>query len=261
MWSSNQLRQIFVMLVVIYTSKSQIGRCKYRWDITVMEQRPWLKNISKDCMTTARLLYCPNPGWIRLQLWMFVLALSKTPSNGPERHLYKIFRHCFAKATIIHLQARTNGRNNLSLILLCCYHTVFQSVSTVPDTDPLTITEHQVELVADELDFLWTKVNNLILCYEEVKAFIESFRFPTIVGRLPVTLLWKIVSQNVVSHCRALLSLQPIKQTDAEMLDQLIVRKVHKALGFPFQPSSIIATFPVSHHRFGFPSLCELMRV
>ena len=115
------------------------------------------------------------------------------------------------------------GRSNLSLILLCCYHTVFQSVSTVPDTDPLTITEHQVELVANELDFLWTKVNDLILHCEKIKAFIESFRFPMIVGQLPVTLLRKIISQHVVSCCRALLSLQPIKQTDAEMLVSTII--------------------------------------
>jgi len=30
---------------------------------------------------------------------------------------------------------------------------------------------------------------------------------------------------------------------------------VHKALGFPFQPSSIIAILPISHHGFGFPSI------
>ncbi len=78
------------------------------------------------------------------------------------------------------------------------------------------------------------------------------------IGRLPITLLQKIVSQNIVSRCRALLSLQPIKQIDAETLDKIIIRKVHDALGFPFQPSSIIATLPVSQHGFGFPSIARI---
>jgi len=137
-------------------------------------------------------------------------------------------------------------------------HAVFQSVSVAPDTDPLAITEHHVELVANELDFLRTKVNDPTSRFDELKAFIECFRFPTSVGRLPITLLRKIVSQNIVSRCRALLSLQPIKQADAEALDKLIIRKVHDALGFPFQPSSVIATLPVAHHGSGFPSIARI---
>ena len=137
-------------------------------------------------------------------------------------------------------------------------HAEFQSVSTAPGTDPLVITKHRVEIVADELEFLRTKVNDPKSRFDEIKAFVESFRFPTIVGRLPITLLRKIVSQNIVSRCRALISLQPIKQTDAETLDKIIIRKVHDALGFPFQPSSIIATLPVSHHGFGFPSIARI---
>jgi len=42
---------------------------------------------------------------------------------------------------------------------------------------------------------------------------------------------------------------------DAESLDKVIVWKVHKVLGFSFQPSSIITTLPVSHHGFSFPSI------
>lgn len=137
-------------------------------------------------------------------------------------------------------------------------HAEFQSVSTALGTDPLLITEHRVEIVADELEFLRTKVNDPKSRFEELKAFIECFRFPTIVGRLPITLLRKIVSQNIVSRCRALISLQPIKQIDAETLDKIITRKVHDALGFPFVPSSIIATLPVSRHGFGFPSIARI---
>ena len=79
-----------------------------------------------------------------------------------------------------------------------------------------------------------------------------------VVGRLPITLIRKIVSQNVVSRCRALLSLQPVKQSDAEALDRLIIRKVHDALGFPFHPSISIATLPVSYHGFDFPSIARI---
>ena len=137
-------------------------------------------------------------------------------------------------------------------------HAEFHSVSTEPNTDPLLITKHRVELVANELDFLRTKINDPTSRFDELKAFIETFRFPTIIGRLPITLLRKIVSQNIVSRCRALLSLQPIKQADTETLDKVITRKVHDALGFPFQPSSVIATLPVSRHGFGFPSIARI---
>lgn len=137
-------------------------------------------------------------------------------------------------------------------------HAEFHSVSTESNTDPMLITKHRVELIANQLDFLRTKINDPTSRFEEIKAFVETFRFPTIVGRLPITLLRKITSQNIVSRCRALLSLQPIKQADAETLDKTIIRKVHEALGFPFQPSSIIATLPVSHHGFSFPSIARI---
>jgi len=54
------------------------------------------------------------------------------------------------------------------------------------------------------------------------------------------------------------LSLQPIKQSDTEALDRLIIRKVHDALGFPFIPSTSIATLPVSYHGFNFPSIARI---
>lgn len=64
--------------------------------------------------------------------------------------------------------------------------------------------------------------------------------------------------QNIVSRCRALLSLQPLKQSDAEALDRLTIRKVHDALGFPFQSSTSIATLPVLYHGFDFPSIARI---
>ena len=134
----------------------------------------------------------------------------------------------------------------------------FQSVSTGRGVNPLAIMEHDIALIRDDLDFLRKKVNDPTSRFMELKDFIECFQFPKVIGCLPTTLIWKIVSQNVVSRCRALLSLQPLKQLDAEALDRLIIWKVHDALGFPFQPSTSIATLPVLYHGFDFPSIAHI---
>jgi len=134
----------------------------------------------------------------------------------------------------------------------------FQSVSTGRGVNPLAITEHDVALIRDDLDFLRAKVNDPMSCFVELKDFIENFQFPKVIGRLPITLIQKIVAQNVVSRCHALLSLQPVKQSDAEALDRLIIRKVHDVLGFPFQLSTSIATLPVSYHGFDFLSIARI---
>ena len=94
--------------------------------------------------------------------------------------------------------------------------------------------------------------------YEELRNFVETFQFPRILGRLPITLIRKIVAQNIALKCRAMLYLQPIKQSDAEALDKQIIEKVHLALGFPFRPSSRIATLPLSLHGFDFPSIARI---
>jgi hypothetical protein len=134
----------------------------------------------------------------------------------------------------------------------------FESVTTGSDSNPMDVTEHQVELIDDDLDFLQTKVDNPTARFEELKCFIETFKFPTIIGRLPITLIRKIVSQNIISRCRALLSLQPIKHSDAQKLDNMVIKKVHEALGFPFQPNTSIAVLPVTHHGLGFPSIARI---
>jgi hypothetical protein len=135
----------------------------------------------------------------------------------------------------------------------------FQSVSIGGrDVNPLTITEHSISLIKNDLMFLRTKVDNPTARFNELKVFIENFRFPNIIGRLPITLIRKIVAQNIISKCRALLSLQPVTTKEAEQLDSLIMRKAHDALGFPFQPSTSIATLPVAQHGFGFPSVARI---
>jgi hypothetical protein len=126
------------------------------------------------------------------------------------------------------------------------------------EVDPLKITKHTIALIKNDLDFLRTKVDNPSARFKDLQNFIETFQFPTIIGRLPITLIRKIVAQNIISKCRALLSLQPILPADAEKLDKLIIGKVHKTLGFPFQPTTDIATLPTAQHGFGFPSIARI---
>jgi len=132
------------------------------------------------------------------------------------------------------------------------------SVTIERGVNPLVVTEHEVPLIRDELEFLRAKVDNPTACFEELREFVDTFQFPRIFGRLPITLIRKIIAQNVISKCHAMLYLQPIKQSDAEALDKQIIEKVHLALGFPFRPSSKIANLPLSHHGFGFPSVARI---
>ncbi|KAF8164064.1 hypothetical protein BJ912DRAFT_1035130 [Pholiota molesta] len=116
----------------------------------------------------------------------------------------------------------------------------------------------------------WAKSNAYILAPEQGKVYTDTLSFDSVstgigddpmvhvIGRLPITIIRKVIAQNVVSKCRALLSLQPILPTDAEKLDRLIMRKVHETLGFPFQPSTDIANLPISLHGFGFPSISKI---
>ena len=134
----------------------------------------------------------------------------------------------------------------------------FHSVSTQRGVHPFIVTEYEVALIKNDLDFLKTKVDNPTSRFEELRDFIECFQFPMITGRLPITLLRKIVAQNIISRCWAMLYLQPIKQADALELDKLIIQKVHVALGFPFRPATGIALLPVSSHGFGFPSISRI---
>ena len=87
------------------------------------------------------------------------------------------------------------------------------------EVDPLTITKHTIALIKNDLDFLWTKVDNPSARFKDLQNFIDTFQFPMIIGHLPITLIHKIVAQNIISKCHALLSLQPILTADAEKLD------------------------------------------
>jgi hypothetical protein len=116
----------------------------------------------------------------------------------------------------------------------------FPSVTIEPGIDPWTVKNFEDPVIRTGLDFLNAKVDDPGVCFNEMKDIINVFTFPRMTGRLPITLLQKMVAQNIVSRCRALLSLQPIKQPNVEELDTCITSKIHSILGMPFSPNSKI---------------------
>ena len=73
----------------------------------------------------------------------------------------------------------------------------FQSVSTGRRVNPLAMTEYDVALIKDDLDFLRTKVNDPVSHFMELKDFIEGFQFPKVIGHLSITLIQNIVSRTL----------------------------------------------------------------
>src|ERR1700678_4390025 len=129
------------------------------------------------------------------------------------------------------------------------------SITVAHGVSPLTITNHDVPLIPNEIEFLRVKIDNPTHRFHELRDFIEAFTFPKFIGPTPITLIRKIVMQSIASRARALLTLQPITDTDALKLDRLISAKVHSLTGFPWIFNSEIATLPTSLHGFEFPSI------
>ena len=132
---------------------------------------------------------------------------------------------------------------------------------TLPENghyDEEKVTWHEVPLKLGEIQFLRARVDDTASRFVELQDFIQNFRFPKFSIQTPITLARKIISQIIVSKCRALLSLQPIKQSDAEQLDRLISAKVHEMLRFPYSPQTKILTLPLSHYGLDFPSISRI---
>ena len=129
------------------------------------------------------------------------------------------------------------------------------SITIQPGVSPLTITHHNVPLISNELEFLRVKIDNPSFRFHELQNFIEAFTFPKFVGPTPITLIRKITMQSIASRARALLTFQPIIDSDAIKLDRQVAAKVHTISGFPWVFNSDISTLPVSLHGFDFPSI------
>jgi hypothetical protein len=130
-----------------------------------------------------------------------------------------------------------------------------QSITNIQGADPWMIMEHEIPVSTNKFNFLCTQVDNPKTRFLELVDIIDSFSFPAFSFCTAFTLLCKIVSQNIISQCQALLSLQLILHADAIRLDQRIMKCVHASLGFPFCPSSIVSTLPLAFSSFDFPSL------
>jgi hypothetical protein len=129
------------------------------------------------------------------------------------------------------------------------------SITVEPGVSPMSITNHNVPLIPNELEFLRVKIDNPSHHFRELHDFVEAFTFPKFIGPTPITLIRKIVMQSIASRARALLTLQPITDADALKLDRVIAAKVHALSGFPWIFNTEIATLPISLHGFDFPSI------
>ncbi|KZV78477.1 hypothetical protein EXIGLDRAFT_590403, partial [Exidia glandulosa HHB12029] len=114
---------------------------------------------------------------------------------------------------------------------------------------------HALSLFCGRLNFLNTDIDNGKATYELLRDTINNFALPKFHVRTPITLLRKLIEQNIISKARARLSLQPIQRSDAHRLDSLISTLVHNSLRFKYPPSPDILTLPIAFHGLGFSSI------
>lgn len=135
------------------------------------------------------------------------------------------------------------------------------SITNSPGVDPWTITEHEVSVSSNEFNFLRAQVDDPGARVLELFALVDAFVFPSFSLRTPFSLLRKLVSQNLISKCRALLSLQPISDAEPFMLisgsqDVSMIHLVsHFALTTPYPPCRLTLV------DFNFPPLHVSMQV
>jgi hypothetical protein len=107
------------------------------------------------------------------------------------------------------------------------------SITVAPGASPLTITNHDVPLIPNEIGFLLVKIDNPSHRFHELRDFIDAFTFPRFIGPTPITLIRKIVMQSIASRARALLTLQPITNADALKLDRCVTAKGSHLIWLP----------------------------
>jgi len=74
------------------------------------------------------------------------------------------------------------------------------SITLTAGVSPMVITNHDVPLLANELEFLRVKIDDAAYRYRELRDFIDAFTFPKFIGPTPITLIRKIVMQSIVSR-------------------------------------------------------------
>lgn len=88
-------------------------------------------------------------------------------------------------------------------------------------------------------------------------SLIYNFIFPSFTIRTSF-LIHKIIIQNLIFWCRALLLLQLILHTNAQRLDQRLIHRVHKILDFLFCPLSKLLTLLLELEDFDFLSILKI---
>ncbi len=76
---------------------------------------------------------------------------------------------------------------------------IFDSIHTRDDGDLSVVVEHEVSLIKNELEFLRAKIDDPKSRANELKDIIDNFVFPKFIKHSPITLLGKIVLQNIIS--------------------------------------------------------------
>jgi hypothetical protein len=132
------------------------------------------------------------------------------------------------------------------------------SVTIQEGIHPHTVSWHDVPLRIGELEFLHCKVDDPVWRFEGAQSIIENFKFLKFTVQAPITLLRKIIWQNLISCLCVLLSIQPIKLSDVLTLDKVIASKIHHITGFPYNPNTVILTLPLDLHGLDFPLLYRI---
>jgi hypothetical protein len=132
------------------------------------------------------------------------------------------------------------------------------SISPKNKVKPLNMTFHSVEALKGSVTFLRTVVDDPGARSNQIRDIIQNFSFPRFAMRLPITILRKIAMQCIISKVRAYITLQPLKQQDAEELDRLLASRVHEILNFPFRFNTEILTLPIANNGFDFPSIARM---
>ena len=81
-----------------------------------------------------------------------------------------------------------------------------ESIMVKEGVHPWTVTKHAVPVITKELEFLCTKVDDPGSHFQALKEFIEEFKFPKLVVKTPITLLWKIVAECIILPCSLIAS-------------------------------------------------------
>ncbi|KZV78085.1 hypothetical protein EXIGLDRAFT_571841, partial [Exidia glandulosa HHB12029] len=103
--------------------------------------------------------------------------------------------------------------------------------------------------------FQFAHIDNGKATHDLLRDTINNFALPKFHVRTPITLLRKLIEQNIISKARARLSLQPIQRSDARHLDSLISTLVHNSLRFKYPPSPDILNLPIHFNGLGFSSI------